>query len=44
MRTEKEKMPAGEVYNPGDEELLHRWHLSKKLMKSFRVSCLFAKL
>lgn len=34
-RTEKDKMLAGEIYNPGDEELLNRWHLSKKLMKEY---------
>ena len=33
--TEKEKMLAGEPYNPGDEELLARWNLSKKLMMEF---------
>ncbi len=32
MKTEKEKMLAGEYYNPGDKELLTRWHLAKKLM------------
>lgn len=33
--TEKEKMLAGEIYNPGDEELITRWHLAKKLMKEY---------
>lgn len=35
MKTEKEKMLAGEYYNAGDEELLTRWHLAKKLTKEY---------
>ncbi|MDL2278313.1 sugar O-acetyltransferase [Parabacteroides sp. OttesenSCG-928-G07] len=35
MKTEKEKMLAGEIYNPGDNELLSRWHLAKKLMREY---------
>ncbi len=35
MKTEKEKMLAGEMYDPGDEELITRWHLAKKLMKEY---------
>lgn len=35
MKTEKEKMLAGEVYDPGDPELLKRWHRAKKLMKEY---------
>lgn len=33
--TEKEKMLAGENYDPANEELLTRWHLAKKLMKEY---------
>ena len=29
--TEREKMLAGELYDPGDAELLARWHLAKDL-------------
>ncbi len=35
MKTEKEKMLAGEMYDAGDEELITRWHLAKKLMKEY---------
>ncbi|MDF9830210.1 sugar O-acetyltransferase [Parabacteroides sp. PF5-6] len=35
MKTEKQKMLAGESYNPTDKELLNRWHLAKKIMKEF---------
>ncbi len=35
LRTEKEKMLSGEIYNPGDEALLERWHLAKRLMKEY---------
>lgn len=35
MKTEKEKMLAGEMYDPGDKELITRWHLAKKLMKEY---------
>lgn len=35
MKTEKEKMLAGEIYNPGDNELLSRWHLAKRLMHEY---------
>lgn len=35
MKTEKQKMLAGEYYNPTDKELLNRWHLAKKIMKEF---------
>ncbi len=35
MKSEKEKMLAGELYNPGDNELITRWHLAKKLMKEY---------
>ena len=34
-KTEKEKMLAGEFYDPGDHELINRWHLAKKLMKEY---------
>ena len=35
MKTEKEKMLAGEYYDAADKELISRWHLSKKLMKQY---------
>lgn len=35
MRSEKEKMLAGEIYNAGDKELITRWHLAKKLMREY---------
>lgn len=35
QRTEKEKMLAGEMYNPADKELLDRWHLAKKLTREY---------
>lgn len=35
MKTEKEKMLDGELYDPGDKELITRWHLAKKLMKEY---------
>lgn len=35
MKTEKEKMLAGESYDPGDKELINRWHLAKKLMQEY---------
>ncbi len=35
MKTEKEKMLAGEIYDCGDEELITRWHLAKKLIKEY---------
>lgn len=35
MKTEKEKMLAGEPYNAGDKELITRWHLAKKLMREY---------
>lgn len=35
MKTEKEKMLAGEVYNCGDTELLNRWHKAKRLQKEY---------
>ena len=31
MKTEKEKMLAGEVYDCADNELLTRWHKAKQL-------------
>ena len=33
--TEKEKMLAGEYYNAGDDELINRWHLAKKLTRMY---------
>jgi len=35
MRTEKEKMLAGEIYDAGDKELITRSHLAKKLMREY---------
>ncbi len=35
MKTEKEKMLAGELYDCGDGELLARWHLAKRLQKEY---------
>ncbi|NDW19480.1 sugar O-acetyltransferase [Dysgonomonas sp. 216] len=35
MKSEKEKMLSGQAYFPGDEELITRWHLAKKLMKEY---------
>ncbi|MDR2913747.1 MAG: sugar O-acetyltransferase [Tannerella sp.] len=38
MKTEKEKMLAGEVYNPGDPELSEQWHLAQKLIKEYNAA------
>ena len=38
MKTEKEKMLAGEYYDAADKELITRWHLSKKLMKEYYLA------
>lgn len=35
MKTEKEKMLAGEYYDCSDPELLGRWHQAKKLMREY---------
>lgn len=35
MKTEKEKMLAGEYYDATDKELINRWHLAKKIMKEY---------
>lgn len=35
MKTEREKMLAGELYDPGDKDLLERWHLAKRLTKEY---------
>lgn len=35
MKTEKEKMLAGELYDAGDKELQTRWHVAKKLMREY---------
>ena len=37
MRTEKEKMLAGEVYDCADNELLTRWHKAKQLQQEYNV-------
>jgi len=35
MKTEKEKMLAGEPYDCGDTELINRWHKAKQLQKEY---------
>lgn len=35
MKTEKEKMLAGEVYDCADNELLTRWHKAKQLQQEY---------
>ncbi|WP_300700196.1 sugar O-acetyltransferase [Bacteroides sp.] len=35
MKSEKEKMLAGMVYDPCDSELQNRWHEAKRLQKEF---------
>ena len=35
MKTEKEKMLAGESYDCGDTELINRWHKAKQLQKEY---------
>ncbi|MCC8145679.1 MAG: sugar O-acetyltransferase [Bacteroidales bacterium] len=35
MKTEKEKMLAGEIYDCGDPDLLSRWHEAKRLQKEY---------
>ncbi|WP_280745982.1 MULTISPECIES: sugar O-acetyltransferase [unclassified Parabacteroides] len=35
MRTEREKMLAGEPYDCGDPDLLDRWHKAKELQKQY---------
>ena len=35
IRTEKEKMLAGELYNCGDDELINRWHKAKYLQQEY---------
>lgn len=35
MRTEKEKMLAGEPYDCGDTTLINRWHKAKQLQKEY---------
>ena len=35
MRTEKEKMLAGEPYDCGDKELITRWHRAKQLQREY---------
>lgn len=34
-KTEKEKMLAGELYDPGDPQLLSRWYQAHRLMKEY---------
>ncbi len=38
MKTEKEKMLAGEYYDAGDKELIDRWHFAKKLAKEYYLA------
>ncbi|TFH85084.1 sugar O-acetyltransferase [Billgrantia azerbaijanica] len=38
MRTEKEKMLAGELYDPRDDQLLHERHRARLLTKAFNDS------
>lgn len=38
MRTEKEKMLAGELYDCSDPELIARWHEAKKLMREYYLA------
>ena len=38
MKTEKEKMLAGEYYDCSDPELMGRWHLAKKLMREYYLT------
>lgn len=38
MKTEKEKMLAGEPYDCGDTELINRWHKAKQLSRVFATS------
>ena len=35
MKTEKEKMLAGEIYNCNDSALITRWHEAKRLQREF---------
>ena len=37
IKTEREKMLAGEVYDCGDEELLNQWHKAKNLIKNYNL-------
>lgn len=38
MKTEKEKMLLGEMYNCGDKELITRWHKAKRLQLEYNSS------
>ena len=33
--TEREKMPAGQLYDCGDPELLAQWHKAKDLIRNY---------
>lgn len=35
MKTEKEKMLAGEIYDCGDPQLMERWHTAKRLVTEY---------
>lgn len=38
MKSEKEKMLAGELYDCGDPELIARWHLAKRLQQQYNAA------
>ena len=38
MKSEKEKMLGGEIYDCGDEALQHRWHEAKRLQAEYNAT------
>lgn len=38
MKTEREKMLAGELYDSSDADLLERWHLAKRLQQLYNAT------
>lgn len=38
MKSEKEKMLGGEIYDCGDEALLRRWHEAKRLQAEYNAT------
>lgn len=38
MRTEKEKMLAGEVYECSDPNLINRWHEARRILKEYNAT------
>ena len=38
MKTEKEKMLSGEIYDFTDTELITRWHKAKQLQKEYAAA------